>query len=188
MANLKDIVAKTNEKFKVAQDRRNSKLTSRRATKDNLITYFRQMMLAKGFGYGQLDTLTQQDRNMLGGTLLLFKKNEWEDSEIFKFFRDVVEYWPRLSKMDTLTMRGKAWPLGARPSLRDIVICRQSIMTNLGVLISDDTEAETAYSYGFDGEVEGSENLVKEPRSRTREKIGPTQRDLDDEFSKLYDE
>jgi hypothetical protein len=171
-----------------AMRRRSAKLTRGPLNPTRLVSVFNEKMRLED--HGEPTPLTKKDQQMLAGMVKLYRVNDVDPQEVFAFVRDLVHYWNDLRSMDTVTLKGKAWVLSVRPSLRDIMICRESLYSNLlGIKETLAREARAAERHDSTPS-QGDSTDTPEPvvLRRRKKNFGPTQADIDAEYERLKDE
>lgn len=126
--------------------------------------------------YGTPLPTTEGDRKRLTGILRMLKSEGMAHAEIYHLFKQIVSKWDQLSLMSTITTKGNVWHLGARPNIRDVVMCYQSILSNMAEL-EDRAKAVT---------VEVVEDRPVKKR-KPRKKLTPSQDDIDAEYQRTIE-
>lgn len=170
-----------------ANARRLATFHNRKPSVGNITAYFTQRMMFEG--QGAPGPSTKQDEQMLRGMLGLYRRNDVEDQEVFAFIRDLVHYWNELRGMDTVTLKGKQWVLNVRPSLKDIVVCRESLWSNLILVKSNKARERVAVERHEEPKDQDDSLDTLEPIRRKKKKpLKPTQSDIDAEYERLQDD
>lgn len=125
--------------------------------------------------YGIPPMLTVRDQKMLKGFIKVWQGNNKEDGEAYQLILDLVDNWDSLRRLETYTLKGKRCSLPNRPSLSHILTCRDSLMGNLGEILSSD---EGAGSSG--------KPLEAPPRHPSLHKRAPTHAEIDKEYETEY--
>lgn len=170
-----------------AKKRRSTKRVLGPLNRSRLISHFNERMRLED--YGEPSPLTKEDYNMINGVVKLFNVNDVDPKEVFDFVGDLVHYWNKLRNMETVTLKGKNWVLNVRPSLRDIVICRESLLANLNTVKSTEAK-ETAAIEKHISTVNQSDSLdIPEPiKPKKKKSFRPTQAEIDAAYERLQDE
>jgi hypothetical protein len=172
--------------YEAANKRRLNTFHTRKASVGNIRAYFSQRMMAED--QGMPGPSTKQDDQMLRGMLTMFRRNGIEDHEVFAFVRDLVHYWSELRGMETITLKGKQWVLNVRPSLRDITICRESLMSNLLTVKNSKARERVAIERHEEPDQGDSFDAPEPVRRKKKKPLRPTQADIDAEYERLQDE
>lgn len=120
-----------------AQERTEAKLASRRRkaqtrrlTLGNALTVFNSAF--RNAGYGDFPPLnTQKTAKMMLGMIKMAQKEYERDAGdyIYGILKDFVALFEEIKQKEAYTLNGKYWRMSAFPNLRDLVICREFIIS-----------------------------------------------------------
>ena len=165
---LKEAIDIGKKQSSVARNRRMRKRKfSGTASVSGIILVFKDQMLK--LGYGDHPMLTKQDVNMVNGFIRICRGNSYSDAEIYHVVESVVDNWVFLKSKKLKTKNGKEWCVADRPSIRDFLICRDSILYEISLLKEKQAKPEISH------QIESTPVIH-----------GPTQEELDKEYAEMY--
>jgi len=106
------------------------KAQTRRLTLGNVLTVFNSAF--KDAGYGEFPPLnTQKTAKMMLGMIKMAQKEYKRDAGdyIYGILKDFVAFFEEIKQKEAHTLNGKYWRLSAFPNIRDLVICREFVIS-----------------------------------------------------------
>ena len=155
---LKDAIVAGKNRFQNGRGRKTARSLKKILTPQGVISFFKSTLEREGFGYPQL--ITEKEHMMLKGVIKLIKKNNHDDEYIYSLIKYIISNWGELKRMEFTTMKGKPWIVGDRPTLKDILICRESMLANIDILKNKEQEISFVSSMYREKEVAEHKTVI----------------------------
>jgi hypothetical protein len=123
------VILEAQKRTKAKIEAKKRKARTRDLTVNNVITTFN--MTFKEADFGDFPPLiTEKTRKMLLGWVKLAKKEHKEAAGdyFYPILLDFVKFFDKISQKRFFTLNRRNWRLSSVPDLRDLVICRDSII------------------------------------------------------------
>lgn len=182
MPNLDKQILKGRERYLQGFKRYMDKVPLRQATAMGVATYFSQVF--KQNDWGEPPLLTKKTIQMLGSFIRMALREGRDSGWVFNIIASMVESWEYLRGCEFVTQNGKAWIIGPRPSLKDLVTCS-------GSMISHITDIEDIRFADKDIEVP----VERTPQTQKvavpivqRSGLAPSQEEMDEDFRRIQED
>lgn len=170
----RDAILRGLNKANEGRARRVSNFYNSPAYPDKLIRLFCSTFREKNFG--EPPPISNQVKNMLNGFIKVCRGSSWPEKRIYETVKDLVVHWDYIKLQDHISLNGKRAMLGDRPSLREFLICRETVLTAIAkaqrsnILEPPSREIQTIQS-------------TKEKKKHT-----PTEEEMQKEYNKLMED
>jgi len=82
-------------------------------------------------GYGAITPLTKETKVKINGFIKVLKNNGYSDQNIYELIEKYIAAFEKIKSEDMYTANNKKYVLAGRPSLRDLIICRDCIINKV---------------------------------------------------------
>jgi hypothetical protein len=124
-----DAIASAIKRHKEAASARKSKQINRPVTVSGLCRFFNFQFEQAGFGAPPL--ITQDTTKKLNGFIKVLKNNYYTDADIYNLIKRYIDAFERIKSEEFFTSNNKKYAVGGRPTIRDLIICRDCIINKV---------------------------------------------------------
>lgn len=128
---VSDSIRAAKERHKRSSELRKERQINRPVSVSGLCRFFNHQFEKAGFGAPPL--LTKDTTNKLNGFLKVLKNNDYSDRDIYGLVKNYINAFERIKSEEFFTANNKKYVLGGRPTLKDLIICRDCIINKVMV-------------------------------------------------------